>query len=56
MAYQGGALDYIGAGMWTFIFSQILPFISSIIISCLRHYGMKNRNEGMYKMSQVLLA
>ena len=56
MAYQGGALDYIGAGMWTFIFSQILPFISSIIISCLRHYGMKNKNEGMYKMSQVLLA
>ena len=56
MAYSGGALDYIGAGIWTFIFLQILPFITSLIIAFLRHYGMKNKNEGMYKMSQVLLA
>ena len=55
-AYSGGALDYIGAGIWTFIFLQILPAISSLIISLLRYYGMKNKNQGMYKMSQVLLA
>lgn len=40
-AYSGGALDYIGAGIWTFAFLQILPFISSLIISLLRYYGMK---------------
>ena len=55
-AYSGGALDYIGAGIWTFIFLQIFPFISSLIASLLRHNGMKNNKEGMYKMSQVLLA
>ena len=55
-AYSGGALDYIGAGIWTFIFLQILPAISSLIISLLRYYGMKKNHEGMYKMSQVLLA
>jgi hypothetical protein len=55
-AYSGGALDYIGAGIWTFIFLQILPVISSLIISLLRYYGMKKKHEGMYKMSQVLLA
>ena len=55
-AYSGGALDYIGAGIWTFIFLQILPIFSSLIISLLRFYGMKKGSIGMYKMSQVLLA
>ena len=55
-AYSGGALDYIGAGIWTFIFLQILPIFSSLIITFLRYYGMQNEKEGMYKMSQVLLA
>ena len=55
-AYSGGALDYIGAGIWTFIFLQIFPFISSLLISLLRYYGMKKNNQKMYKMSQVLLA
>ena len=55
-AYSGGALDYIGAGIWTFAFLQILPFISSLIISLLRYYGMKKNNQKMYRMSQVLLA
>ena len=55
-AYSGGALDYIGAAIWTFIFLQILPFISSLIIATLRHYGMKNKSNGLYKFSQVLLA
>ena len=55
-AYSGGALDYIGAGIWTFIFLQIFPFISSLLIAFLRQHGMKNKNEKMYKLSQVLLA
>ena len=55
MAYSGGALDYIGAGIWTFIFLQILPFVSSLIITFLRYYGIKKNKEGMYKMSQILL-
>ena len=55
-AYSGGALDYIGAGIWTFILLQILPFISSLIISLLRYYGMKKSSQGMYRISQILLA
>ena len=55
-AYSGGALDYIGAGIWTFIFLQILPIFSSLIIALLRYYGIKKNKEGMYKISQVLLA
>ena len=55
-AYSGGALDYIGAGIWTFIMLQILPFISSLIIATLRYYGMKKSSQGMYKISQILLA
>ena len=54
-AYSGGALDYIGAGIWTFILLQILPFISSLLITFLRYYGIKENKEGMYKMSQILL-
>ena len=54
--YSGGALDYIGAGIWTFIFLQILPIFSSLITALLRYYGIKKNKEGMYKMSQVLLA
>ena len=55
-AYSGGALDYIGAGIWTFILLQIFPILSSLIISFLRNYGMKNKNKKMFKLSQVLLA
>jgi hypothetical protein len=55
-AYSGGALDYIGAGIWTFIMLQILPFISSLIIALLRYYGMKKNIQGMYRISQILLA
>ena len=55
-AYSGGALDYVGAGIWTFIFLQIFPIISSLIIALLRQNGIKNRNVTMYKLSQVLLA
>ena len=54
--YSGGALDYIGAGIWTFIFLQILPIVSSLIIALLRYYGIKKNSERMYKISQVLLA
>ena len=54
--YSGGALDYIGAGLWTFIFLQILPIVSSLIVALLRYYGIKKNSERMYKISQVLLA
>ena len=55
-AYSGGALDYIGAGIWTFIMLQILPIISSLIIALLRYYGMKKNIQGIYRISQILLA
>ena len=53
-AYSGGALDYIGAGIWTFILLQIFPIVSCLIITLLRYYGIKKNKIGLYKISQIL--
>ena len=52
--YTGGILDFIGAGILTFIFLQIFPFVSSFILSLLRFYGLKNSNGTLYSLSQIL--
>ena len=54
VVYTGGVLDYIGAGILTFIFLQIFPFISSLILALLRYYGLKKNNKKLYKLSQLL--
>ena len=53
-AYSGGALDYIGAGIWTFILLQLFPVVSCSIITLLRYYGIKKNKIGLYKISQIL--
>ena len=52
--YTGGISDFIGAGILTFILLQIFPFVSSLILSLLRFYGLKNSNTILYSMSQIL--
>ena len=52
--YISGYIDFIGAGIWTFILLQIYPFISSLLISILRYYGLKKYNNSCYKLSQFL--
>ena len=52
--YTGGILDFIGAGILTFILLQIFPFVSSLILSLLRFYGLKNTNGTLYSLSQIL--
>ena len=52
--YTGGILDFIGAGILTFILLQVIPFISSLILSLLRFYGLKNSNDILYSISQIL--
>ena len=51
--YTGGILDFIGAGLITFILIQIFPFVSSLLLSLLRFYGLKNTNGALYSMSQI---
>ena len=51
--YTGGILDFIGAGILTFILLQIFPFVSSLLLSLLRFYGLKNTNGALYSMSQI---
>ena len=52
--YISGTTDYIGAGIWTFISLQIFPFISSLVISLLRYYGLRKLNNKIYRFSQIL--
>ena len=52
--YIGGIFDYIGAGIWTFIMLELFPFLSSLILSILRYYGIKKSNNTIYKISQIL--
>ena len=54
-AYKGGVLDYIGATFMTWLFLQIIPFISCLISALFRYYGLKNQNNRLYKLNQVYI-
>ena len=52
--YHGGILDLIAGFLWTFIFLQIVPFIYCLIFALIRYKGIKNKNEKMYRFSQIV--
>ena len=54
-AFQGGIIDYIGATFMTWLLLQIIPFISCIISALFRYYGLKNKNNRLYKLNQVYI-
>ena len=54
-AYKGGILDYVGATFMTWLFLQVIPFISCIISALFRYYGLKNQNNRLYKLNQIYI-
>ena len=54
-AFKGGVLDYVAGTLITWIFLQVIPFLSCIISALFRYYGIKNKNERLYKLNQVYI-
>ena len=52
--YIGGALDFIAGIFWTFIFLQIIPFVYCLIFSYCRYKGIKDNNEKLFKIWQII--
>ena len=52
--YIGGALDFIAGIFWTFIFLQIIPFIYCLLFSYCRYKGIKDNNERLFKIWQII--
>ena len=52
--YIGGALDFIAGIFWTFIFLQIIPFVYCLIFSYYRYKGIKDNNEKLFKIWQII--
>jgi len=55
-AYPGGVLDYVSNSIITFIFLQIFPFITSLLICLMRYYSFKKNSQGLYEFSQILFS
>jgi hypothetical protein len=53
-AYPGSVLDYVSLFIITFIFLQITPFITSLLICLMRYYSIKKNYKILYKISQIL--
>ena len=53
VVYRGGDLDFIAAGILTFIFLQIFPFFVCLFLAIFRYCGLKKSEENIYKFSQV---
>ena len=54
--YPGGVLDYVSNSIITFIFLQIFPFITSLLICLMRYYSFKKNSQGLYDFSQILFS
>ena len=53
--YRGGIIDYLAASTWTFIYLQIFPFILCFIFALFRYFGLKNSNNKLFKIGQLLI-
>lgn len=53
--YRGGIIDYLAASTWTFIYLQIFPFILCFIFALFRYFGVKNSNNTLYKIGQLMV-
>ena len=52
-AYKGGYIDYLTAAFLTWILLQVFPFITVLISTCFRYYGIKKGYKKLYKLNQV---
>ena len=55
-ALPGGILDSISNSIMTFIFLQIFPFISSLLICSIRYFSISKKNRKLYEFSQILFS
>ena len=53
-AYPGGILDCLSNTIITFIFLQIFPFITSLIICFMRYFSISKKNRIIYEFAQIL--
>ena len=54
-AFKGGILDYVAGSLMTWIFLQVIPFLTCIISALFRYYGLKNNNSKLYKLNQAYI-
>ena len=54
-AYKGGVLDYVLGTLMTWIFLQVIPFVSCFISALFRYYGIKKQNNRLYKLNQIYI-
>ena len=53
--YRGGIIDYLAAFLMTFIFMQIFPFVICLVFAVIRHFGIRNSNEKLFNIGQILI-
>ena len=53
--YRGGIIDYLASSLITFIFIQGFPFILCLVFALLRYFGIKNSNQTLYKIGQLVI-
>jgi len=53
--YRGGIIDYLTSSLITFIFIQGFPFILCLVFALLRYFGIKNSNQTLYKIGQLVI-
>ena len=54
-AYPGSVIDYVSISIITFIFLQMIPFVTSLLICLMRYYSIKKKYKILYAISQLLL-
>ena len=54
--YPGSVLDSVSISIITFIFLQIIPFITSLLICIMRYYSIKKKYKKLYMFSQLLFS
>ena len=54
-AYKSGYIDYLTAAFLTWILLQVFPFITCLISTFFRYYGIKKGYKKIYKLNQVYI-
>ena len=53
--YREGIIDYLSAFLMTFIFMQAFPFVICLVFSIIRYIAIKNSNDKLFNIGQILI-